>query len=216
VLLEPSQSLAADARELLAMNGFASRADVVMSGAGERVERRTIEEDALGFARPVAPRFSTTGDPRPATCDQRHATGDLPSTTSELRPATAVLRPATGDQRPTTYDTPFTTLDDEWRRVGRDPAIVKVDVEGAEAEVLRGAMAMIAATRPILFLELHLDELRARGESVAAMLSPLEALGYRFSDPNGRELSTARIRRSFKAILRLVGRPLLPPQVHRR
>lgn len=160
VLLEPSPSLAADARELLAMNGFASRADVRVCGAGERVERRTIVEDALGFA--------------------RTADGGI--------------------------ETEFTTLDDEWRRLGGDPAVVKIDVEGAEAEVLRGATALIAKVRPVLFLELHLDELRARGESVASMLAPLQKAGYQFDDPGGRVLSTVGIKRSYKAILRVVGR----------
>jgi FkbM family methyltransferase len=160
VLLEPSRSLAADARELLAMNGFASRTDVRVCGAGERVERRTIVEDALGFA--------------------RTADGGI--------------------------ETAFTTLDEEWRRIGRDPAVVKIDVEGAEAEVLRGGAAMITNARPVLFLELHLDELRARGESLVALLTSLEKAAYRFRDPGGRRLSTPRIRRSYKAILRVVGR----------
>jgi FkbM family methyltransferase len=172
VLLEPSASLAADARELLAMNGFASRADVRVCGAGERVERRTIVEDALGFARIV---------------DLR---GSVRTTNHELR----------------TIEAGFTTLDDEWRRIGRDPAVVKIDVEGAEAEVLRGATALIGNVRPVLFLELHLDELRARGESVASMLAPLQKAGYQFYDPGGRLLSTARVQRSYKAILRLVAR----------
>ena len=175
VLLEPSRSLAADARELLAMNGFGSRAVVRVCGAGERAERRTIVEDALGFARIVDLRNSE------------------PRTTND-------------DPRSTNYETEFTTLDDEWRRLGRDPAVVKIDVEGSEAEVLRGATALTAKVRPVLFLELHVDELRARGESVAALLAPLEGAGYQFYDPGGRLASTPRIRRSYRAILRLVGR----------
>jgi FkbM family methyltransferase len=170
VLLEPSPSLAADARELLAMNGFASRAEVRVCGAGERVEHRAIVEDALGFARIVDP-----GTPN-------------------------------HDSRATNYDMEFTTLDDEWRRLGRNPAVVKIDVEGAEAEVLRGAAAMIVAARPVLFLELHLDELRARGERVASMLAPLAAARYQFLDPGGRQLSASSIARSYKAILRVVAR----------
>lgn len=35
------------------------------------------------------------------------------------------------------------------------PAVMKIDVEGAEVEVLRGARATIVAYRPIIFIDLH-------------------------------------------------------------
>ncbi|MCA1560265.1 MAG: FkbM family methyltransferase [Acidobacteria bacterium] len=109
----------------------------------------------------------------------------------------------------------FTTLDHEWRRLGAAPAIVKIDVEGAEAEVVRGAEALLRETRPIVFLELHLDELERRQESIEDLLRPLTAQGYQYFDPSGRSLSIRSIAGSLRAILRLVATtgpfPARPP-----
>jgi FkbM family methyltransferase len=46
-------------------------------------------------------------------------------------------------------------LDDFVAAGGPAPQIVKVDVEGAESEVLKGAIATIRAFRPILLVEVH-------------------------------------------------------------
>jgi FkbM family methyltransferase len=58
--------------------------------------------------------------------------------------------------------------------------LVKVDVEGAEAEVLQG-MAELAARSPSLSLVLEYkpEILRARGEDLRALLARLAALGLR-------------------------------------
>lgn len=37
----------------------------------------------------------------------------------------------------------------------RPPAMIKIDVEGAEIEVLKGAQKLIAQTRPVFLLEVH-------------------------------------------------------------
>lgn len=98
----------------------------------------------------------------------------------------------------------FTTLDAECRRTGDVPAVVKIDVEGAEAEVIRGAAGLLRDVRPLLFLELHLDALEARAESVDALLSQLTSYGYRFREPDGRARSARAIRDSLRAIVRIV------------
>jgi len=51
---------------------------------------------------------------------------------------------------------PRVTLDDLWQGAGR-PAVsfVKIDVEGAEEQVLLGALAMITACRPPMIVEVH-------------------------------------------------------------
>jgi hypothetical protein len=71
-------------------------------------------------------------------------------------------------------------LDRIWEDLGR-PAVsfVKIDVEGAEASVLRGARAMMASTHPPLLVEAKND---AR---LALLLSELEPLGYRRSTRAG-------------------------------
>jgi hypothetical protein len=63
------------------------------------------------------------------------------------------------------------------------PALVKIDVEGAEADVLRGATATLRTHRPLLLLEVHHvramhevdDVLRAAGYSVSLLDSPEES-----------------------------------------
>jgi FkbM family methyltransferase len=163
VLFEPSISLTSDARALLALNGFDSRAEVRVRGVSDRAGTRLIAEDALGFAEPA------------------------------------------DDQDTDAVPVEFTTLDAEWRRTGETPAVVKVDVEGAEAEVIRGAAALLQHVRPLLFLELHMDVLEQRGELVDVLLGQLTACGYRFREPDGRTRSPRAIRDSLRAIVRIVG-----------
>ncbi len=53
-----------------------------------------------------------------------------------------------------------TTVDAESERLG-PPTIIKIDVEGFEAEVLRGAIRTLERDRPTVCLELHLNYLEA-------------------------------------------------------
>src|SRR6267378_2529009 len=48
---------------------------------------------------------------------------------------------------PSGRDVPIETLDHAFVETGRSPALIKLDVEGYEAEVLRGARAVLAAPR---------------------------------------------------------------------
>jgi FkbM family methyltransferase len=162
VLFEPSISLSSDARALLALNGFDTRAEVRARGVGDRTGTRLMAEDALGFA---------------GVAD---------------------------DQDADAVPIEFTTLDAECQRTGDVPAVVKIDVEGAEVDVIRGAAALLRDVRPLLFLELHLDVLERRGESVEALLADLTAVGYRFREPDGRRRSARAIRDSLRAIVRIV------------
>jgi len=102
---------------------------------------------------------------------------------------------------------PFTTIDHVCRTEGLTPALVKIDVEGHEAEVLRGARETLHRLRPILFLELHLDMLEQKREPLPALLAGLVSAGYGFESTRGDRMSANRIARSLKAILRIVGRP---------
>jgi hypothetical protein len=70
--------------------------------------------------------------------------------------------------------------------------------------VIRGAAALLRDVRPLLFLELHLDELEGRAEQVEVLLGQLTACGYRFREPDGRHRSARAIRDSLRAIVRIV------------
>ena len=101
---------------------------------------------------------------------------------------------------------PFVPLDDLCADRGLAPAIVKIDVEGGEADVLRGAGRTLRAHRPLLFLELHFDLLEQIGEPVQDLLGRLSSRGYRFETAAGDPLPAWRLQRSLMAIQRIVAR----------
>ena len=71
-----------------------------------------------------------------------------------------------------------TTLDREVMEIGLPPSVIKIDVEGAEWDVLRGAEAILRDHRPRLALSLHPAALAKQGASAVDVLGWLEALGY--------------------------------------
>lgn len=65
---------------------------------------------------------------------------------------------------------PSVTLDDYCQQHGSPPALILVDVEGYEADVLRGAAGLIAEHKPLLVLEHH--------DKADALRATLKKLGY--------------------------------------
>lgn len=101
---------------------------------------------------------------------------------------------------------PFMTIDTLCGKRGVVPAIIKIDVEGAEGEVLRGARATLRAHRPVLCLEVHFDEMERRGQSPGALLEEMASMGYRFESTVGHPVPLWRLRRSLMAIVRVVAK----------
>ena len=66
--------------------------------------------------------------------------------------------------------------------------LVKIDVEGAELAVLRGAVAALARFKPYLIIEVQEDTARAAGYRAADILNFLRPMGYAFDviGRNGR------------------------------
>jgi FkbM family methyltransferase len=58
------------------------------------------------------------------------------------------------------------------------PALVKIDVQGAEMLVLQGASEILKLSRPALFVELHEEGLKRFDTSVSAILDHLSQCGY--------------------------------------
>lgn len=69
------------------------------------------------------------------------------------------------------------TLDSVWRSKG-EPRIdlIKIDVEGAEEQVVSGSLELLAASHPVLILE-NKHGPKVTGTSTAKILEPL---GYEF------------------------------------
>jgi FkbM family methyltransferase len=75
----------------------------------------------------------------------------------------------------------LTTLDAALTRHDRARlALIKLDLEGAEYEALRGAAAILREQRPDLLLEVESSHLRRMGSSVEALGGLLREHGYRF------------------------------------
>ncbi len=87
--------------------------------------------------------------------------------------ASVVRRPAT---RSVTVD--LTTVDQVSAESGRPPAVMKIDVEGAEFDVLRGAEHTLASARPSVLLSTHPVLLRDQQTSEEALLAWLGERGY--------------------------------------
>ena len=89
-----------------------------------------------------------------------------------LRGGTA---PLTGNQ---TTRVPVVALDDLPLR--RPVRLIKMDVEGAEPQVLKGAERLLREDRPAVLSEVHPTQLdRASGVGADALFAQIHALGYR-------------------------------------
>jgi len=75
---------------------------------------------------------------------------DGPITVYDVDGSNTTMRPtAAGDF----YDVQSTTIDTFCKTKNVKPKLIKIDVEGVESEVILGAMKVIEACRPVLFLE---------------------------------------------------------------
>lgn len=77
---------------------------------------------------------------------------------------------------PDAVEVPLTRLDD--LDFPRRVSLLKMDVEGFELEVLRGATALVARDRPVIFGEFNATWLYQRDEDLPGFLQTLTAIGY--------------------------------------
>jgi FkbM family methyltransferase len=88
----------------------------------------------------------------------------------------------------------LTTIDEEWKRLGC-PRVssIKIDVEGAELEVLRGAMDCLLRERPPVLLEWNAENLAAYHCPPEALLGFAREMNWQvFAQPPLVEVHTPR------------------------
>ena len=76
-----------------------------------------------------------------------------------------------------------TTIDALVLEHALDPGFIKIDVEGTEHEVLRGAEATLRKHRPVVLSELSAHLLAVNGTSASDVVEYMQSLGYRVTDP---------------------------------
>jgi hypothetical protein len=65
------------------------------------------------------------------------------------------------------------------------PTHIKIDVEGYEAAVVRGAKRTLARLAPLLFLELHNEMIHSEGSDPSHVLDDLEEMRYEMFSIDG-------------------------------
>jgi FkbM family methyltransferase len=83
---------------------------------------------------------------------------------------------------------PVTTLDHLAERFGQ-PSHLKIDVEGYEAAVIRGARELLKRSSPLVFIELHNEMVLASGGDPAYCVNELLKFGYSIFSAHGAPLS---------------------------
>jgi FkbM family methyltransferase len=86
---------------------------------------------------------------------------------------------AVGDRAGDTIEVDSVTLDDLLAaRNGRCPSLLKIDVQGAELAVLRGARQTLTRCRPVVLIEVDRNALARAGSNEHEVSQFLAALGY--------------------------------------
>ena len=85
------------------------------------------------------------------------------------------------------------TLDEFCTRHDISPEVIKIDVEGAEIDVLRGSAQTLARSRPLIYLSVHPAHLVRMGESVEALERLIDEIGYDCREIDGAAVTRFRL-----------------------
>ena len=85
------------------------------------------------------------------------------------------------------------SLDSFCAKNGLAPEVIKIDVEGAELAVLRGARKVLRDHRPLVVLSVHPRELSLAGESVDLLREEITSLNYDLLDVDRHEPTELRL-----------------------
>ena len=96
-----------------------------------------------------------------------------------------VIPDQSGGETKTIKIVPVRKMDDVCMELGFIPDLVKVDVEGFELAALRGLERILTSYRPVVFLEIHHDLIRALGYSASALTKFAATVDYHFENLKG-------------------------------
>jgi FkbM family methyltransferase len=109
-----------------------------------------------------------------------------------------VLNPEVRDRPAARIDSTSFSLDSFCSKRGLKPDVIKVDVEGAEVQVLRGARNLLSTLPIVVFCEVHPAQMANCGASIEEFHSLIESLRLRaepLDDPNPVGIYHAKISR---------------------
>jgi FkbM family methyltransferase len=86
------------------------------------------------------------------------------------------------------------SLDCYCERTGLSPEVIKIDVEGAEIDVLRGARNTLKTSRPVVFLSVHPRQIQTAGRSLDELDAVIAEVGYESRHIDGSAVSTYALR----------------------
>ena len=88
---------------------------------------------------------------------------------------------------------PQISLDSYCQRYALTPQVIKIDVEGGEIGVLRGARATLARCCPLIILSVHPREISLTGESLATLRKLLDDMRYEIRDIHGNPVTELKM-----------------------
>ena len=80
------------------------------------------------------------------------------------------------------------TLDEFCNAHGLKPQLIKIDVEGAELSILKGATSVLRQYMPTIFLSVHPKHIRELGGSIEELEQVIKELDYQVSDIDGKSV----------------------------
>lgn len=86
------------------------------------------------------------------------------------------------------------TVDGFCQERNLSPDVIKIDVEGAELDVLRGARNTIREFSPTVFLSVHPREIEQLGETLEGLGALIDELGYECRNVDGSPVSGFALR----------------------
>jgi len=85
------------------------------------------------------------------------------------------------------------SLDNHFKDLSVIPDIIKIDVEGAEVLVIKGAKKLITKSKPKIYLSIHPGRINEMGQSIEELLELIDNLNYNIFDINMRRPKTINL-----------------------